>query len=225
MSLRNSVSEINEPYQNNVHPEIRTFGELSSLITTTTRRQKAIRNKPGTIIKAYNTMISSILLDSGFDGGNTLLYGVKDIITFTLKAISMSPNIKETLNNIISEFERKQKNSALSVHRTTIDKAIPKFSRKEANLRLAKNYLKNMEELSQIKAKSKYVTLCVDEIPETIHSKYQNGNFQYTHVGQKSTLEKGFEYSCVYDATHQLHLGCIHRDKFLTSTEKRQVRP
>ena len=69
------------------------------------------------------------------------------------------------------------------------------------------------------------VYITTEETPETIHSKYQNGNFQYTHVGQKSTWEKGFEYSCVYDATHQLHLGCLHRDKFLTSTEKRQVRP
>ena len=225
MSLSNSVLEINEPYQSNVHPEIKTFGELSSLITTTTRRQNSTSKEPSTIIKACNTMISSILLNSGFDGGNNLLDGVIGIIIFTLKAISISPNIEETLKGLISEIEGKQRNSALSVHRTTIDNMLPKFSRKEADLWLANNYLKNMEELSRFKAKSKYVTLCVDETPETIHSKYQNGNFQYIHVGQKSTWEKGFEYSCVYDATHQLHLGCIHEDKFFTSTEKRQVRP
>lgn len=225
MSLVNSESLLDEPYLTNCGENINTLRDLFSLFSMRTKRQHTIHREENSIFKGILVLVSSILLDSGLDTGKYLVDTILNILMTTLSALQETDDVNSIISLILEEYNNQSHKNILSVHRSTVDSMLPELSKSEQDQLLEQNYIQKMDALNSFHAKSKHVILCIDETPETIHTKYQNGTLQYTHVGQKSTWEKGFEYSTIYDATNQLHLGLLHQDRYYTETERSEIRP
>ena len=225
MSLAGQSCEIEVPYKEITCHSIKSFTDLFSLLTTPTKRQAKVVHKTDTIRKSILTLLSAILMNSGLDAGQKMMNMIQNILYSILQQISDTENNEETLEMLMNALSPERRGNSFSVHRTTVDDMLPEFTRRECDKWLEDIYLRNMDEISKFNGRSKQITLCLDETPETVHTKYQNGTLQYIHVGQKSTWEKGFEYNAYYDATHQLFLGLTHHDKYFTDAEKRHIRP
>ncbi len=203
----------------------KAFDRIKHLLMTRTRRQATVVHEPETADKAGLTWISGILLDSGLDAGTELLAAIVAILHYSFAALAAAPDRDETLERALEIFNPSTKVSPLAVHRTTADAMVPRLTRAEMDGVLGQEYLAGMAELDALRARSPAVTLVIDTTGERAAARHLNGAFSYINVGQKKTWERGFKFPSIYDATHQLFVGCHHADYRLREDQKRALRP
>ncbi len=214
-----------EPRDNVPAEGINILRDIGRLLTLTTRRDATVIHEPGTVEKAGQVVLTSILLDCGLDDAKALLDSVQELFWRYLIMISESNDIQAKVQSEIERLDPANKNKLFSVHRTTASEMIPHADRSELDRCLAEQYKECMAELEKIGTRSSALIIAGDETHEKVRSKYYNGNFSYVVVGQTSTWQRGFVYPTEYDATHQLFMGSRHRDYRLIDSEKKGLRP
>ncbi len=219
------VQSFDEPASDLVGSDINTLRTIHEILSSTTRREASVQRRPETMEKGTNTLLSSIVLGGGLDDGNAFLGQVCGILRETLETIARAPDPLGTMECVIAALNPEQDHTILGTHRTTVDSLLPRWSKAEADTFLARDYSTKLAHLEVQNAKSKRITMTIDDTHEGTRSRFLNGAYSYIQVGQKQTWERGFKYSCIYDATHQMFVGCLHHDYHLTVEEKRSLRP
>jgi len=214
-----------EPRDENTPACINILRDIAGLLTLPTRRDATVSHEPGTVEKASLIMLSSIMLDSGLDDAAGLLDGIQIILWQLTKAIEATAEPGITIHEVAEALNPETHPHALTVHRTTVTSMIPQADRAQLDDVLENHYMKCMDELEAIGAKSNALFLAPDDMSEKVRSKYYNGNYSYIVVGQTSTWQRGFVYPTEYDSTHQLFMGSRHRDYRLIDSEKKGFRP
>jgi hypothetical protein len=225
MEASNFLQPAGEPCLTFAAGNYKAFDQIKQLLMTRTRRQAAVDHEPGTADKAVVTLLSSILLASGMDAGAELLAAIVAIVHDTLVAVAAAPDRDAALEGALELFNPSAGASPLAVHRTTADAMVPRLTRAEMDGVLGQEYLAGMAELDALGARSPAVTLVIDTTGERAAARHLNGAFSYINVGQKKTWERGFKFPSIYDATHQLFVGCHHADYRLKEDQKRALRP
>ncbi len=225
MEATNFLQPAGEPCLTFAARNYKAFDSIKQLLLTHTRRQATVEHEPGTADKAVLTVLSSILLESGLDAGAELLAAIVALLHFTLAAVAGAPDRDTALARALEIFDPSARESPLAVHRTTADAMAPRLTRAEMDDVLGQEYLAGMAELDALRARSPAVTLVIDITGERAASRHLNGAFSYINVGQKKTWERGFKFPSIYDATHQLFVGCHHADYRLKEDQKRALRP
>ncbi len=214
-----------EPRDKPLGVGIKILRDIGRLLTVPTRRDASISHESGTVEKASQVVLTSILVDSGFDDAKASLDGLQRVFWEHLKTIRETTDPVATLDREIQRLDPTSGNCLLSVHRTTVSAMIPHADRSELDKSLVEQYKDCMSDLAEIGAKSDALIMAVDETHEKVRSKYYNGNYSYIVVGQTSTWQRGFVYPTEYDVTHQLFMGSRHRDYRLIDSEKKGIRP
>jgi len=225
MEAANFMQPAGEPCLTFAAGNYKAIDRIRELLLTRTRRQATVVHEPGTADKAVETFLSSILLESGLDAGAELLSAIVAIIHHALVAVAGAPDRDAALARALEIFAPSAGASPLAVHRTTADAMVPHMTRAEMDLVLGQEYLAAMAELGEHRARSPAITLVIDDTSERATARHLNGAFSYINVGQKKTWERGFKFPSIYDATHQLFVGCHHADYRLKEDQKRALRP
>lgn len=147
------------------------------------------------------------------------------MVRAVLEHVAAAPDATRAVEALLDDLSAHERERVLSAHRTTVDRLLPPLSRAEADAVLETQYVECMGALAAIRGRSRLVTLAIDDTHEKTGSKYLNGGYSFTSVGQKIKWERSFKYPAVCDVTHQLFLGCVHRDRRLKEAEKRSMRP
>jgi hypothetical protein len=106
-----------------------------------------------------------------------------------------------------------------------VDRTLPDRTRAEWDAALATQYRQSLADLAMHNAKAPKVALAIDATHELASSKYLNNAYAWHVRGQQNTWVRALEYSCIYDTTHQLYVGCMHHDYRLSSEQKKSLRP
>jgi hypothetical protein len=170
-----------------------------------------------------NTYISAILTKSSLEIGNGLLDTIRACIQFTLEKIKDSGQMEVTLNKFLAELSPDLHLKPLSASRTAVSDNLAQDTKKNLDKKLQKNYITSMHHLATFNARSKEIILAIDGTPEEARSKYLNGQYSYVNIGQKNTWKRGFNYSGVYDTTHQLFISCPHKNYHKSKHEQGQL--
>ncbi len=225
MEATNFLQPAGEPCLTFAAGNYKAFDRIKQLLMTRTRRQATVVHEPETADKAGMTWISGILLESGLDAGAELLMAITAIVHYSFAAVAAAPDRDAALARVLEIFNPTARESPLAVHRTTADAMVPRLTRAEMDGVLGQEYCAAMAELGELGARSPAVTLVIDDTSSRAMAKHVNGAFSYINVGQKKTWERGFKFPSIYDATHQLFVGCHHADYRLKEDQKRALRP
>jgi len=182
------------------------------LLGLPSKQRHCVKSKNTTKEKVVNTYISAILMKSSIETGSKLLDTIRACVHFTLVKIKDSKQVKMTLDKFIGELSPDQHAKPLSASRTAVSDNLAQDTKKNLDHKLQENYITSMHHLATFKARSKEIILAIDGTPEETRSKYLNGQYSYVNIGQKNTWKRGFNYSGVYDSTHQLFLSCPHKN-------------
>ncbi len=225
MEATNFHETSGEPRDETRAPGINILRDIGRLLTMSTRRDATVSREPGTVEKASIMMLTSIMLDSGFDDAKALLEALQCILWESLKEILAANDPLVALQDAITRLDPENGGHLFTVHRTTVTTMIPHADRSQLDMQLKEQYTECVADLDEMGVKSKAMILVADETHEKVRSMYYNGNYSYVVVGQTSTWQRGFVYPTEYDATHQLFMGSRHRDYRLIDSEKKGVRP
>ena len=151
-------------------------------------------------------------MKSSIEIGNGLMDTIRACIHFTLERIKDSGQIEATLDKFLSELSPNLHAKPLSASRTAVSDNFAQDTKKNLDKRLQENYITSMHHLATFDARSKEIILVIDGTPEETRSKYLNGQYSYINIGQRNTWKRGFNYSGVYDTTHQLFISCPHKN-------------
>jgi hypothetical protein len=199
------------------------FTEQIDLLGLPSKQRHCVKSKLKTKEKVVNTLISSILTKSSFETGNGLLETFSKCILFTLEKIKESGQIEETLDKFILELSSDSHTKPFSASRKAVSDNLFQDTKKNLDIKLQENYITSMHTLAEHNARSKEIIMAIDGTPEETRSKYLNGQYSYVNIGQKNTWKRGFNYSGVYDATHQLYISCPHKNYHKSKHKQGQV--
>jgi hypothetical protein len=187
------------------------------------KQRHRVKSKIITKEKAVNTYIAAILTKSSLEIGNGLLDTIRACIQFTLEKIKDSGQMEVTLNKFLAELSPDLHLKPLSASRTAVSDNLAQDTKKNLDKKLQENYITSMHHLATFNARSKEIILAIDGTPEKTRSKYLNGQYSYVNIGQKNTWKRGFNYSGVYDTTHQLFISCPHKNYHKSKHEQGQL--
>ena len=214
-----------EPYIDFPSGNFKAFEQIAQLLSKPTRRQAAVNHAPETAWKGALVLLGSILLNSGIDGGWELVAAVEAIISAILEDITSAPDREEALAQARREFDPQKRETPLKVHRTTVEDLLPALTEVELNSVVEDQYVEEMTVRDASGAKSPKVTVVIDATAESVVTEHPNGTFTAVKVGGKAKWEDGFQYPCLFDATHQMFLGAYHRGKVAASAVKARDLP
>ena len=199
------------------------FTEQIDLLGLPSKQRHCVKSNLNTKEKVVNTLISSILTKSSIETGNGLLEAFSNCILSTLKMIKESGQIEKILDKFIIELSSDSHTKPFSASRKAVSDNLAQDTKKNLDKKLQENYINSMHTLAEHNARSKEIILAIDGTPEETRSKYLNGQYSYVNIGQKNTWKRGFNYSGVYDATHQLFISCPHKNYHKSKHKQGQV--
>ena len=86
---------------------------------------------------------------------------------------------------------------------TTLRKGLPKTGIKQVRLATENLYWRNLRRLKGGKAREKSVILAVDDTTKVTTAAKKNRYLRGIFIASKNMGKKGFQYTCIYDATHK----------------------
>lgn len=189
-------------------------------------KQKSIPNSsPEMHIKLGITQLTSILTESDSTFGKKLLDCISSTFLQLLILIQDSDNPLDKLSELINIFNSNSPQKPISASRTAMQEHIPSLSKSELDDRLSVDYQEQMRIRQENNAKSREITLAIDYSHESSTSKYINNQHSWIRIGQRKTWERGFNYSGIYDTTHQMFVGFIHHNKHKVKRDRRRLQP
>ena len=206
-------------------PAYLDFTEFVNLFNCQSKRKSIPNSAPEMLKKIVITQLTSILTESDPAFGKQLLDCISATYLDLLITIRDSNNLTETLEHYIGKFESKTKRMPFSASRTAIQEHLPSLSKSELDDRLSADYQAQMQIRERNHAKSKETTLAIDYSHESSASKYKNNQHSWIRIGQRMTWERGFNYSGIYDATHQMFVGLIHHNQHKVKRDRRALQP
>jgi len=186
--------------------------EQIALLGLPSKQKALVNSSQDTREKVVLTELSAIYTKSSLETGKEFLIFISDIVYYTCLTIKTSSNPEEALDNAIDVFSPEKREKTLSASRQAVEDNLPKDTKQNLDQKLQTNYVSCMTELDDIHAKSKEVVIAIDTTPEETRSKYLNDQYSYVKVGQRNTWKRGFNYSAIYDSTHQLFITNRHQN-------------
>ncbi len=216
--------EVLNPMINNAHLLLE-FMEFVDLFNQPSKQKKIPASSPIKLKQIFLTQLTAILTDADVSFGKLLLDSISNFIHKILEGIAVSERKEELIQELIIIFSPDQHQKAFSASRTTVQEHLPALTKHQLDRQLEQDYQKQMQMRKAHHAKSAQVTLAIDYSHERTSSKHRNNQHTYVRIGQRKIWEQGFNYSSVYDATHQMFLGLIHHNDHKIKRDRRTFQP
>lgn len=192
---------------------LKDVSEIPSLLNMPSKQRHTIKPREGTKAQLTSTLLASILTESDSSVGKQTLDMFSQIIYDLLKQVRESDSPISELDLLISEFSPENHNKPLSASRSTMQVHLPQLTKAQIDERVEEDYCKCISKLKECKAQSPKGIIAIDMSHEASKSKNKNNQHSWVRIGQRMTWEMGFNYSSIYDSTHQLFLGMMHRNE------------
>ena len=166
MEASNFHETSGEPRDETRAPGINILRDIGRLLTMSTRRDATVSREPGTVEKASIMMLTSIMLDSGFDDAKALLDALQCILWECLKEILAANDPLVALQDAIKRLDPEKGEHLFTVHRTTVTSMIPHADRAQLDVQLKEQYTECVADLDEMGVKSKAMILVADETHE-----------------------------------------------------------
>lgn len=225
MSDQLAIQSTDDPCEEVTSGDFKILGKIRELLTTRTPRDATIHHDPATVEKATHALITSIMLESGFDTSQEFNNAVIDLILTVLETIAEAPDVNVALEAAIKVFKTQGRERSLSLHRTTVDAMIPHMTKADMERVVEQDYVEDVESAATERARSRAIILTIDDTYEPSRPEHLNGNYSYIVSAQQKQWRRGLKFSSVYDSTHQRFLGSVHRDNYLPPDQRGTLRP
>ncbi len=209
-------------YNNPFHKEFTNFIQL---LETSSKQKRIPHSSPLKVRQIFLTLLTSILTDSGLNFGKDVLDSISNFIYQLLEKIAVIEDKTTMIQRLMKISSPKAIHSSLSAARTTIQTHIPCITKTQLDRQVEENYRQQMQIRQKHKAHSSKVILAIDNTHDRATSKYPNNQHSYIRIGQRKTWERGFNYSAIYDTTHQSYLGFLHLNNHKVKNNQRSFQP
>lgn len=204
---------------------LKEFTEFVDLFDQPSKHKKIPHSSPKTLNRIFLTQLTAILTDADTVFAQKLLDSISTFFLSLLKSIAETDDPQVSIQMILKKFSLDQPKGILSASRSCIQAHIPRTSKTKLDEQLEHEYEKEMQILDHHHAKSRKVALAIDMTHEKVSTKYKNNQHSYVRVGQRKVWETGFNYSAIYDITHQKFLGFKHFNEHITKNTCQSLQP
>jgi hypothetical protein len=193
--------------------------EQFDLLGCPSKQSAHVESSHETKLNVAITLISGILLKSSVEMGKEHLDMISNIIYNTLEMILDCKDKLSAIKIFMEAFHPDSREKLLSTSRTSIENNLMNNTKEKQDKHLQNNYIRCIKQLDNFNAQSPEVVLSIDTTFEEARSKYENNQFSYGIKGQNNTWKRGFNYSAIYDSTHQQFISAKHINYHMASNQ------